>query len=101
MLKELGFAGLYKGTSATLLRDIPFSMIFFPLFARTKKHFTDASGQVTIDKLFLAGSFAGTHLSPHCIRSAHCILFLTHIQTHLHSDTSRTYRNYTEEACMC
>jgi solute carrier family 25 aspartate/glutamate transporter 12/13 len=30
MVRQLGLRGLYRGTPATLLRDIPFSFIFFP-----------------------------------------------------------------------
>lgn len=33
LVKKNGFFGLYKGISATLLRDISFSMVYFPLFA--------------------------------------------------------------------
>ncbi|XP_071371570.1 mitochondrial glutamate carrier 1 isoform X1 [Centroberyx affinis] len=33
LLKTRGLAGLYRGAGATLMRDVPFSMIYFPLFA--------------------------------------------------------------------
>lgn len=33
LLRTEGIPGLYKGLSATLMRDIPFSVIYFPLFA--------------------------------------------------------------------
>lgn len=34
LLKKRGILGLYQGTGATALRDITFSIIYFPLFAR-------------------------------------------------------------------
>lgn len=34
LLKSKGIAGLYKGTAATMLRDVSFSVVYFPLFAR-------------------------------------------------------------------
>lgn len=33
LIKTKGIAGLYKGISATMLRDVSFSVIYFPLFA--------------------------------------------------------------------
>jgi len=33
LLRTKGVFGLYKGTSATMLRDVSFSMVYFPLFA--------------------------------------------------------------------
>lgn len=61
---ELGFKGLYKGSSACLLRDIPFSGIYFPAFARLKEHFTkdlgpDASFWTKGGWTLLAGTLAG------------------------------------------
>lgn len=36
LLKSLGIRGLYTGTCSTLLRDVPYGMIFFPLYATLK-----------------------------------------------------------------
>lgn len=33
LLKKQGIFGLYKGTAATMLRDVSFSIVYFPLFA--------------------------------------------------------------------
>ncbi|RDX51899.1 mitochondrial carrier [Lentinus brumalis] len=37
IIRQLGLVGLYKGASACLLRDIPFSAIYFPAYAHLKK----------------------------------------------------------------
>ncbi len=37
IVRQLGLVGLYKGASACLLRDIPFSAIYFPAYAHLKK----------------------------------------------------------------
>ncbi|KAI0756469.1 mitochondrial carrier [Daedaleopsis nitida] len=37
IIRQLGLLGLYKGASACLLRDIPFSAIYFPTYAHLKK----------------------------------------------------------------
>jgi solute carrier family 25 aspartate/glutamate transporter 12/13 len=58
--RELGFAGLYKGASACFLRDIPFSGIYFPAYAKFKQQFKDEeSGHLSNIDLLLAGSLAG------------------------------------------
>jgi solute carrier family 25 aspartate/glutamate transporter 12/13 len=36
-VRSLGLLGLYRGMSACLLRDIPFSAIYFPTYAHMKK----------------------------------------------------------------
>ncbi|KAJ6483892.1 mitochondrial carrier domain-containing protein [Mycena vulgaris] len=37
IIRQLGVVGLYKGASACLLRDIPFSAIYFPTYGHLKK----------------------------------------------------------------
>ena len=37
IVRQLGLLGLYRGASACLLRDIPFSAIYFPAYAHLKK----------------------------------------------------------------
>ncbi|ODV94395.1 hypothetical protein PACTADRAFT_51238 [Pachysolen tannophilus NRRL Y-2460] len=38
IVKSLGFKGLYKGSFACILRDVPFSAIYFPTYANLKKY---------------------------------------------------------------
>uniref|UniRef100_A0A8C7Y1L8 Mitochondrial glutamate carrier 1 n=1 Tax=Oryzias sinensis TaxID=183150 RepID=A0A8C7Y1L8_9TELE len=61
LLREKGIAGLYKGLGATLLRDVPFSIIYFPLFANLnnlgKK---DVDGPAPFYVSFISGCLAGS-----------------------------------------
>ena len=59
VMRELGITGLYKGSRACFLRDIPFSAIYFPLYANLKLAFQDESGQTSMGNLFIAGVLAG------------------------------------------
>lgn len=54
---ELGFFGLYKGIAATWSRDVPFSIVFFPLFANLKIAF---DGDNSMIGLFCAGAISGS-----------------------------------------
>ena len=39
IVRNLGLMGLYKGASACLLRDVPFSAIYFPSYNHLKRDF--------------------------------------------------------------
>jgi len=69
-VKSLGISGLYKGASACFLRDIPFSFIYFPVYAGLKSQFAKVSAlnqynhdtgatQLNMKGLLLAGMLAG------------------------------------------
>lgn len=59
IVQELGFEGLYKGASACFLRDIPFSAIYFPVYAALKRRFSDEDGKNPPESLLFAGTLAG------------------------------------------
>jgi solute carrier family 25 aspartate/glutamate transporter 12/13 len=59
VVKELGLFGLYKGAKACLLRDIPFSAIYFPTYAHTKAKFADEHGYNHPITLLISGAIAG------------------------------------------
>ncbi|XP_035557339.1 mitochondrial glutamate carrier 1 isoform X2 [Canis lupus baileyi] len=61
LLRSRGIAGLYKGLGATLLRDVPFSIVYFPLFANLNQLGRPASGEKSPFYVsFLAGCVAGS-----------------------------------------
>lgn len=63
IVKELGFSGLYKGVSACLARDIPFSAIYFPVYGIAKDWMrgdsNDTSVPLTWQQIMAAGALAG------------------------------------------
>jgi hypothetical protein len=61
VVREMGLRGLYRGSLATLSRDIPFSMIFFQLFAALKQVFASVQdgGVASFPCVFLSGIVAG------------------------------------------
>ncbi|XP_066504928.1 mitochondrial glutamate carrier 1 [Hoplias malabaricus] len=66
LLRAQGLRGLYRGTGATLLRDVPFSMIYFPLFAklnalgRSGNLHGNPQGRAPFMQSFMAGCVAGS-----------------------------------------
>ncbi|KAH8307977.1 hypothetical protein KR059_003763, partial [Drosophila kikkawai] len=59
VVKELGLFGLYKGARACLLRDVPFSAIYFPTYAHVKAMMADKDGYNHPLTLLAAGAIAG------------------------------------------
>ncbi|XP_058835877.1 mitochondrial glutamate carrier 1-like isoform X3 [Topomyia yanbarensis] len=63
LLKTKGITGLYKGTGATMLRDVSFSVVYFPLFATLNDlgpRKADDSGEAVFWCSFLSGCAAGS-----------------------------------------
>jgi solute carrier family 25 aspartate/glutamate transporter 12/13 len=58
MMRELGVRGLFRGSFATLLRDVPFCCVFFPLYSHLK-YTWDGSGNNLLG-LFGAGAVASS-----------------------------------------
>ncbi|KAJ6072463.1 hypothetical protein N7467_010548 [Penicillium canescens] len=61
IVKNLGLMGLYKGASACLLRDVPFSAIYFPTYAHLKSDFFGEThtNKLGVVQLLTAGAIAG------------------------------------------
>ena len=91
-----GIRGLYRGTLSTILRDVNFSIIYFPLFANLKLLGSSSQGsdKVTCEApfywSFISGCFAGgfaavavnpidvvkTRLQVHSVSSIHPLLLV-------------------------
>lgn len=59
VIKDLGIRGLYKGSKACFLRDVPFSAIYFPAYAHNKLYFADANGHNSASSLLVSAGIAG------------------------------------------
>lgn len=80
IVRNLGLVGLYKGATACLLRDVPFSAIYFPTYAHLKKdYFGEGPGkQLGIGQLLMAGAIAGM---PAAYFTTPCDVIKTRLQT--------------------
>ncbi|KAK8066446.1 hypothetical protein PG997_013193 [Apiospora hydei] len=90
IVKNLGLAGLYKGASACLLRDVPFSAIYFPTYSHLKRDFFGESPtkKLGVLQLLTAGAIAGM---PAAYLTTPCDVIKTRLQVEARKgDTSYT-----------
>lgn len=89
LLQTQGIRGLYKGLGATLMRDVPFSIVYFPLFAnlnRLGKPSPEASSPFYW--AFLSGCAAG---STAAVAVNPCDVVKTRLQSLNKGATEETY----------
>ena len=60
VVKDMGLRGLYKGTFATLARDVPFSVIFFSFHGYLKGLWTRHGDAPSLNVIFFSGMLAGS-----------------------------------------
>ena len=65
----LGLAGLYRGCLSTIMRDVSFSIIYFPLFAHLKALGSERAGSDAVTCEVLAHLF-----EYNCF--IHCLLYI-------------------------
>ena len=60
LVRQMGLRGLYKGTFATLARDVPFSVIFFSSHGYLKSLWTKEGDLPSLKVIFFSGMLAGS-----------------------------------------
>uniref|UniRef100_A0A4W5LAB0 Solute carrier family 25 member 22b n=1 Tax=Hucho hucho TaxID=62062 RepID=A0A4W5LAB0_9TELE len=94
LLRSQGIAGLYKGLGATLLRDVPFSIIYFPLFANLNSlGGRGADGPAPFYVSFASGCIAG---STAAVAVNPVDVIKTRIQTMTRGSQEDTYSGVTD-----
>ena len=53
IVRQLGFFGLFKGSTAMLLRDVPYGIIYFNIYATLNNLFADENESVKLCFFFL------------------------------------------------
>lgn len=59
VVSSLGLRGMYQGTLATLSRDVPYSFIFFPLYANIKAMMANSKGETSMLGVLTSGIISG------------------------------------------
>lgn len=60
LVRSLGVSGMYTGVLATILRDVPFSMVYFSLYSQAKSFLCNGDQKASGINSFAAGAIAGT-----------------------------------------
>jgi len=95
IIRELGFGGIYKGASACFLRDIPFSLIYFPTYSYLKTKLLNFSSCVSKDGTLndlgwlMAGMAAG---APAAFLTTPADVIKTRLQVRAKTDGSPNYK---------
>eukprot|EP01029_Cantina_marsupialis_P027333 TRINITY_DN760_c0_g1_i1.p1 TRINITY_DN760_c0_g1~~TRINITY_DN760_c0_g1_i1.p1 ORF type:complete len:215 (+),score=44.92 TRINITY_DN760_c0_g1_i1:361-1005(+) len=63
VVSHLGLRGLYRGAAVTMMRDVPFSMMFFPGYANLNAWFEKKLGRQALWASLLSGCLAGAFAS--------------------------------------
>ena len=66
VVKSLGIRGMYTGTAATLARDVPYSILFFPGYSNLRKVFEDENGDCGILATLFSGGTAAAAAAGIC-----------------------------------
>lgn len=66
VVQSLGLRGLYKGAGVCLMRDIPYAVIFFPMYGNVKESLADAQGKNSIASIVFAGAASGATAAGLC-----------------------------------
>ncbi|KAI3325043.1 mitochondrial carrier domain-containing protein [Xylariaceae sp. AK1471] len=100
IVRNLGLKGLYKGASACLLRDVPFSAIYFPTYSHLKKDLFGESQtkKLGVVQLLTAGAIAGM---PAAYLTTPCDVIKTRLQVEARKgDTNYTGLRHAAKTIM-
>ncbi|KAI9675132.1 MAG: mitochondrial aspartate-glutamate transporter agc1 [Caeruleum heppii] len=88
IVRNLGLVGLYKGASACLLRDVPFSAIYFPTYNHLKRDYfgEGPTKKLGVLQLLTAGAIAGM---PAAYLTTPCDVIKTRLQVEARKGETR------------
>lgn len=64
-VRQEGLFGLYRGFGSTIIRDVPFALIEFPIWEWSKKEWSSRiERELNAAEVALCGAVAGTNQNP-------------------------------------